>query len=200
MEHDQHNQQLQTRQSEQLCADHLPANSFHRNKQQQQLIQQSFENKMKKKQLRAFQSQLRPEQPARAYSSMSLQQLTPSNSLESFQLPSSALLLAILVVHILVVYQHKSFQLTMQQLCFSQAQGGDSPNRAWTTAGCTSLLRPALTLISLSFAIAWLNSFSLAWRRRRALRNATSTPTTSTRRAAWKRPNLYNKSLDKNNF
>ena len=98
LEHDQHNQQLQTRQSEQLCADHLPTNSFHRNKQQQQLIQQSFENKMKTKQLRAFQSQLRPEQPARAYSSMSLQQLTPSNSLESFQLPSSALLLATLVV------------------------------------------------------------------------------------------------------
>ena len=125
LEHDQHNQQLQTRQSEQLCADHPPANSFHRNKQQQQLIQQSFENKMKKKHLRAFQSQLRPEQPARAYSSMSLQQLTPSNSLESFQLPSSALLLATLAVYILVVYQHKSFQLTMQQLCFSQAQGGD---------------------------------------------------------------------------
>ena len=133
LEHDQHNQQLQTRQSEQLCADHLPANSFHRNKQQQQLIQQSFENKMKKKQLRAFQSQLRPEQPARAYSSMSLQQLTPSNSLESFQLPSSALLLATLAVYILVVYEHKSFQLTMQQLCLEKAQGG-APSWSFPTS------------------------------------------------------------------
>ena len=54
LEPDQHNQQLQPQQSEQLSADHLPATSFPKNKQQQQLIQQSFDNKMKKKQLRAF--------------------------------------------------------------------------------------------------------------------------------------------------
>ena len=186
LDHDQHTQQLQHRQSEQLCADHLPANSFHRNKQQQQLIQQSFDNKMKKKQLRAFQSQLRPEPPAKAYSSMSLQQLTPSNSLESFQLPSSALLLATLVGYILVGYEHKSFQLTMQQLCLQKAQGGELC-RAFPPACCTSLSLSALTLISLSFAVAWLKPFSLAWRRRRPLRNSASIPTTLTRRAAWKR-------------
>ena len=176
LEHDQHNQQLQTSQSEQLGADHLPANSFHKNKQQQQFIQQSFENKMKKKQLRASQSQLRPDQPARAYSSMSLQQLTPSNSLESFQLPSSVLLLATLAVYILVVYQHKSFQLTMQQLCLEKAQGGEL-HRAFPPACCTSLRLPALTLMRLSFAVAWLKPFSLAWRRRRA----PASPTTLTR-------------------
>ena len=193
LEHDQHTQQLHNKQSEQLCEDHLTANSFHKNKQQQQLIQQSFDNKMKKKQLSASQSQLRPEQPNPAYSRLSLQQLTPSNSLESFQLPSSALLLATLVEYILVGYEHKSFQLTLQQLCFSKAQWGELQG-AFLPACCTTLRLTALTLMSLSFAVAWLKPFRLASRRRRrALRKSASNPTTLTRRAAWNRATFATK-------
>ena len=187
LDHDQHNQQLHNKQSEQLGADHLPATSFDRNKQQQQLIQQSFENKMKKQQLPAFQSQLRPEQPNPAYSRLSLQQLTPSTLLESFQLPSSALLLATLVGYILVGYEHKSFQLTLQQLCLSKAQGGELQG-AFPPACCITLRLPAMTLMSLSFTVAGLKPVSLASRRRRTLRKSASNPTTLTRKAAWKGP------------
>ena len=124
---DLHQEQLEHLQSAQLLADHLAGTSFDSNKpQQQQLVQQSFYPKMKKQNLAAFQSQLRPEQPKPAYSRLSLQQLTPSNLLESFQLPSSALLLAILVVIILVDYD-KSFQLTMQQLCLQRLKGENFP-------------------------------------------------------------------------
>ena len=170
--------------------EHLAGNSFDSNKpQQQQLVQQSFYPKMKKQNLAAFQSQLRPEQPKPAYSRLSLQQLTPSNLLESFQLPSSALLLAILVVIILVDYD-KSFQLTLQQLCLSKAQGGELPT-AFPPACCTTLSLPALTLMSLSFTVAALKPFSLAsrrsrTRRTRALRTSASTQQPLQRRRAWR--------------
>ena len=181
---DDHQEQLEHPQSAQLLAEHLADHSFHRNNQQQQLVQQSFYTKMNKKHLPAFQSQLRPEQPKPAYSRLSLQQLTPSNLLESFQLPSSASLLAILVVIIFVDYD-KSFQLSLQQLCLSKAQGGELPT-AFPPACCTTLRLPALTLMSLSFAVAWLKPFSLSSRRRRALRTLASKQPAMTRRRAWR--------------
>ena len=187
---DLHQEQLEHLQSAQLLADHLAGTSFDSNKpQQQQLVQQSFYPKMKKQNLAAFQSQLRPEQPKPAYSRLSLQQLTPSNLLESFQLPSSALLLAILVVIILVDYD-KSFQLTMQQLCLSKAQGGELPT-AFPPACCTTCSLPAWILMSLSFTVAVLKPFSLAsrrsrTRRTRALRTSASTQQPLQRRRAWR--------------
>ena len=183
-------EQLEHLQSAQLLADHLAATSFDSNKpQQQQLVQQSFYPKMNKQNLAAFQSQLRPEQPKPAYSRLSLQQLTPSNLLESFQLPSSALLLAILVVIILVDYD-KSFQLTMQQLCLPKAQGGELPT-AFPPACCTTCSLPAWILMSLSFTVAVLKPFSLAsrrsrTRRTRALRTSASTQQPLQRRRAWR--------------
>ena len=93
-----------------------------------------------------------------------VQQLTQ----KSFQLTSAVLLAATLVAFSLGAYQHKSFQLPMQQLCLGWTQGGDYPHRALPRARCTSLHRPALTLISLSFTIdAWLKTSSdRAWTRR----------------------------------
>ena len=114
LELDEHTKQLSHKQFQQLCEHHLQATSFHRNKQQQQLLQQSFDNKMKKQQLRDQGSQLGLEQPARAYSNMSLQQLSRRNSLQRFELPNSALLFIALAAFSLVVSQHKSFQLTLQ--------------------------------------------------------------------------------------
>ena len=170
---DAHNNQLDHLHSAQLFAEHLADNSFHRNRlQQHQLVQESFYPKMKKNQLQDLRSQLRKPQPDPAYSRLSLQQLTLSTLLlKSFQLTGAALLLAALVASSLVMYKHKSFQLSLQQLCLGKAQGGELPTIALTTASCRTLCLPALTLISLSFAVAWLKPFSLAWRRRRALRN-----------------------------
>ena len=184
---DDHNKKLDHLQSAQLFAEHLADNSLHRNKpQQQQLVQQSFYPKMKKNQLQDLRSQLRKELD-RAYNRISLQQLTLSNLLlKSFQLTSAALLSAALVAFSLAIYRNKSFQLPLQQLCLDKAQGGDL-HRPFPPACCASLRLPALTLMSLSFAIAWLKPFSLA-RRRRALRNPASMQTTSTRTAAWKSP------------
>ena len=166
---DDHQEQLEHRQSAQLFAEHLSDNSLHRNRpQQQQLVQQSFYPKMKKKQLQDLRSQLRKAQPGTAYSRLSLQQLPLSNLLlKSFQLTSAALLSAALVAFSLVIYKHKSFQLPLQQLYLGWAQGGASSHRASPGTRCTALRVPALTLISLSYAIAWLTPFSLAWRRRR---------------------------------
>ena len=221
LEQDEHKKQLKQLQSQQLCAGHLAVPSFHRNRQQtQQLVQQSFDIKMEKKQLRNLRSQLRLEHLDRAFSRMSLEQLTlsPSGSrsfssyllkgelpqqsalrmtrtvqrralepllFKSFQLTSAALPLATLVAFSLGAYQHKSFQLPMQQLCLGWAQGGVYPHRALPSASSTSLHRTALTLISLSFAIdAWLKpSSKRAWRRR-PLR------TTSSSKRAWKRTTL----------
>ena len=170
---DDHKKQLEHLQSAQLFAEHLADNSLHRNRpQQQQLVQQSFYPKMKKKQLQDLRSQLRKAQPDTAFSRLSLQQLTLSNLLlKSFQLTSAALLSAALVAVSLIIYKHKSFQLSLQQLYLGKAQGGELPNRAFPRTWCTALRLPALTLISLSYAVAWLKPFSLAWRRRRALRN-----------------------------
>ena len=203
---DDHKEQLEHRQSAQLFAEHLSDNSFHRNRlQQQQLVQQSFYPKMKKKHFQDLRSQLRKDQPEPAYSRLSLQQLTLSNLLlKSFQLTSAALLSAALVTFSLVIYKHKRFQLSLQQqLYLGKAQGGDLPNRAFPPACCRSLLRPALTLISLSFALAWLNPFSLAWRRR-ASRKPASTQQTSRRttssRPAWKRTALKTSSLSRTSF
>ena len=201
---DDHKEQLEHRQSAQPFADHLSDNSFHRNRLHQQLVQQSFYPKMKKKHFQDLRSQLRKDQPEPAYSRLSLQQLTLSNLLlKSFQLTSAALLSAALVTFSLVIYKHKSFQLSLQQLYLGKAQGGDLPNRAFPPACCRSLLRPALTLISLSFAIAWLNPFSSAWRRR-ALRKPASTQRTSRRttssRPAWKRTALETSSLSRTSF
>ena len=187
---DLHQEQLEHLQSAQLLAEHLADNSFDSNKpQQQQLVQQSFYPKMKKQNLAAFQSQLRPEQLKSAYSRLSLQQLTPSNLLESFQLPSSALHLAILIVIILVDYD-KSFQLTLQQLCLSKAQGGELPT-AFPPACCTTCSLPAWILMSLSFTVAMLEPFSLASRRSRArrtraLRTSALTHQPLQRRSAWR--------------
>ena len=173
LELDEHNKQLSHKHFQQLCEHHLQATSFHRNKQQQQLSQQSFDNKMKKQQLREQGSQLGVEQPARAYGSMSLQQLTRSNSLQRFELPNSALLFTALAAYSLVVSQHKSFQLTLQQLGLSEASGGDLLG-AFPPAWCITLCFPALTFISLSLAVAWLKSSRSDRRRRRALSTTSS--------------------------
>ena len=65
------------------------------------------------------------------------------SSFEHRALPCAALLAATLVAFSLGAYQHKSFQLPMQQLYLSWTQGGAYPHRALS----------AWTLISLSFAI-----------------------------------------------
>ena len=133
----------------QLLADHLAGTSFDINKpQQQQLVRQSFYPKMKEQNLAAFKTQLRPEHPTTAYSRLSLQQLTPE------KLPSSALLLLILVVIILVDFV-ESFELPLQQLCLSKAQGGEL-TIAFPPACCTSCSLTACTLMSLSFTVAVL--------------------------------------------
>ena len=165
LELDEHYKQLSHKHSTQLCEHHLQATSFHRNKQQQQLFQQSFDNKMKKKQLNHQGSQLGSGQPTRAYSSMSLQQLTRRNALQRFELPGSTLLIPALVAFSLVVYQHKSFQLTLQQLCLSKAQGGELQG-AFPPACCTTRRLPALTLMSLSFAVARFKSFPLSLKKK----------------------------------
>ena len=185
---DLHHEQLEHFQSAQLLADHLAGTSFDK-PQQQQLAQPSFYPKIQKQNLAAFQSQLRPEQPKPAYSRLSLQQLTPSNLLENFQLPSSALLLAILAVIVLVDYD-KSFQLTMQQLCLPKAQGGELPT-AFPPACCTTCSLPAWILMSLSFTVVGLTLFSLAsrrsrTRRTRALRTSASPKQPLQRRRAWR--------------
>ena len=186
---DAHNKKLDHLQSAQLLPEHLADNSLHRNKpQQQQLVQQSFYPKMKKNQLQDLRSQLCTAQPDTASSRISLQHLTLSNLLlKNFQLTSAALLSAAFVAFSLAISRTKSFQLPLQQLCPSWAQGGASSHRASPTTWFTALRLPALTLMSLSFAIAWLKPFSLA-RRRRALRTLASMQTTSTRTAAWKSP------------
>ena len=178
-------EQLEHLQSAQLLADHLAGTSFDSNRQQQQqLVQQSFYPKMKKQNLAAFQSQLRPEQPKPAYSRLSLQQLTPD------ELPSSALLLLLLVVIILVDFD-KSFELSLQQLCLSKAQGGEL-TIAFPPASCTSCSLTACTLMSLSFTVAVLKLCSLASRRRtrrsrtRALQTPASSLQSLQRRRAWR--------------
>ena len=168
----------------QLLADHLAGTSFDINKpQQQQLVRQSFYPKMKEQNLAAFKTQLRPEHPTTAYSRLSLQQLTPE------KLPSSALLLLILVVIILVDFV-ESFELPLQQLCLSKAQGGEL-TIAFPPACCTSCSLTACTLMSLSFTVAVLKTFSLDSRRtrsssRRALTTSASSLPPLTRRGAWR--------------
>ena len=77
------------------------------------------------------------------------------SSFEHRALPCAALLSTTLIAFSLSAYQHKSFQLPMQQLCFGLVQGG--VHRAFhkpalqTRACSTSLHSPALTLMSLSF-------------------------------------------------
>ena len=123
-----------------------------------------------------------------------LQSLALGQLLRSFQLTTAALLSATLVALSFINFKHQSFQLSLQQLCFVLAQGGELTQRA------RSLFRqqPAWTLSSLSFD-AWLkhsaprsckrslgtSAFNKrAWRKGTCRRSLTTPPFS---RGAWKR-------------
>ena len=130
-------------------------------------------------------------------------QLENKQDKRSFQLTSAALLSATLIASSLGAYHHKSFQLTMQQLCFGLVQGGVQHRafhkpalqpRAWST----SLHSTALTLISLSFIDAWFKTSS-----RRSLRRSlptrawrtTSSPTALTTTSTKSTPRSLRRTL-----